>query len=128
MTRPAAAANSSTLNKSTNGLVVGVDGLATVYHAGDTDVFGDMAIIAKLYAPKVCILPIGDHFTMGAKGAALATELLKPQTIIPCHYKTFPLLAQSADDFRNALTAEMKARLVVPEVGEEVDWSGKGAG
>ena len=76
-------------------VIVGVDGLATVYHAGDTDVFGDMAIIAKLYAPKVCILPIGDHFTMGAKGAALATELLKPQTIIPCHYKTFPLLAPS---------------------------------
>ena len=65
-----------------NGLVVGVDGLATVYHAGDTDVFGDMAIIAKLYAPKVCILPIGDHFTMGAKGAALATELLKPADYI----------------------------------------------
>ncbi len=111
-----------------NGLIVGVDGLATVYHAGDTDVFGDMAIIAKLYAPKICILPIGDHFTMGAKGAALATELLKPQTIIPCHYKTFSLLAQSADDFRNALTAEMKARLVVPNVGQEVDWNGNGAG
>jgi len=110
-----------------NGVVVGFDGLATVYHAGDTDVFGDMAIIAKLLAPKICILPIGDHFTMGAKGAALAAELLKPQMIIPCHYRTFPLLAQSADDFRNALSAELEPRLVVPEVGQRVEWNGTGA-
>lgn len=110
-----------------NGLVVGVDGLATLYHAGDTDVFGDMAIIAKLLAPKVCILPIGDHFTMGAKGAALAVELLQPTTIIPCHYKTFPLLAPSADDFRDALAPEYKDRLAVAEVGQSLTWTANGA-
>jgi len=109
-----------------NGLVIHVDGLATVYHAGDTDVFGDMAIIAKLWAPKVCILPIGDHFTMGAKGAAMAVGLLKPEAIIPCHYKTFPILAQSADDFKAALPGEYKDRLVVPDVGQTLSWTGSG--
>ena len=59
-----------------NGVVVSTDGVATLYHAGDTDVFGDMKLIAQMYAPQVCILPIGDHFTMGAKGAALAAEML----------------------------------------------------
>ena len=111
-----------------NGLVVAHDGLATIYHAGDTDVFGDMAIIAKLYNPVICILPIGDHFTMGAKGAALAAELLQPQVILPCHYKTFPMLAQSADDFRGALAEELKDRLVVGEVGDNLLWTASGIG
>ncbi len=109
-----------------NGVVVGVDGLATVYHAGDTDVFGDMGLIARLFAPKVCILPIGDHFTMGAEGAALAAEMLQPSAIIPIHYKTFPLLAQSADAFREALPSELKDRLVVAEIGQNVTWTKSG--
>ncbi len=111
-----------------NGLVVAVEGLATLYHAGDTDVFGDMAIVAKLYEPEVCILPIGDHFTMGAKGAALAAELLSPQVIIPCHYKTFPMLAQSADDFRDALSNDLRGRLLIPDVGQTLSWTGSGVG
>ncbi len=111
-----------------NGVVVAVDGLATVYHAGDTDVFSDMKLIARLFEPKVCILPIGDHFTMGAKGAALAAEMLQPSAIIPIHYKTFPLLAQSADNFRQALPGELQERLVVPAVGEHVVWTATGVG
>ena len=106
-----------------NGLVIAHDNLATIYHAGDTDVFGDMAIIAKLHAPAICILPIGDHFTMGAKGAALAAELLKPRVILPCHYKTFPMLARSADDLHAALSDALEAALVVIDVGEVVTWS-----
>lgn len=109
-----------------NGVVVGVDGLATVYHAGDTDVFGDMQLIAQLFEPKVCILPIGDHFTMGARGAALAAEMLQPSAILPIHYKTFPLLAQSADAFQEALPAELKDRLIVPAPGQELTWTAAG--
>ncbi len=111
-----------------NGLVVDVAGLATLYHAGDTDVFSDMALIARLFAPKVCILPIGDHFTMGAKGAAMAAQMLEPSAVIPLHYKTFPLLAQTVDDFRSALSAELKDRLVAAEVGEELPWTAAGVG
>ena len=109
-----------------NGVIVGAEGLARVYHAGDTDVFSDMKLIARLHAPEVCLLPIGDHFTMGAKGAALAAEFLAPRTIVPIHYKTFPLLAQSADEFRDALSPELKTCLVVPEVGHSLAWTAGG--
>jgi L-ascorbate metabolism protein UlaG (beta-lactamase superfamily) len=111
-----------------NGVVVGVDGLATVYHAGDTDVFGDMKLIAQLFKPKVCILPIGDYYTMGAAGAAIAAEMLQPTAIIPIHYKTFPVLAQSVDAFRDALRSDLKERLVVAEIGQTIAWTAGGAG
>ncbi len=111
-----------------NGVIIGIDGLATVYHAGDTDVFGDMKLIAQLFAPKVCILPVGDYYTMGAKGAALAAEMLQPAAIIPIHYKTFPVLAPSADEFQNALPANLKERLVETEIGQDLAWTATGIG
>ncbi len=111
-----------------NGVVVSVDRLATVYHAGDTDVFSDMKLIARLFEPKVCVLPIGDFFTMGAKGAAIAADMLDPKAIIPVHYKTFPVLAQSADDFRQALSPELRERLVVADVGQPLAWTASSIG
>ena len=63
-----------------------------VYNAGDTDVFGDMALIAELYEPDCVMLPIGDWFTMGPKQAAKAIELLGATLVIPQHYGTFPVL------------------------------------
>jgi L-ascorbate metabolism protein UlaG (beta-lactamase superfamily) len=63
-----------------------------IYHAGDTNVFSDMAIIRDLYAPKICMLPIGDHFTMSPREAAYACKLLQPETVIPMHFGTFPQL------------------------------------
>ena len=65
---------------------------AKLYHAGDTNVFGDMAIIRDLYAPQIAMLPIGDHYTMSPREAAYACNLLKPQTVIPMHFATFPVL------------------------------------
>jgi len=111
-----------------NGVVVASEGLATVYHAGDTDVFSDMKLIAQLHRPAICILPIGDHFTMGPKGAALAAEMLDSQAIVPCHYKTFPILTQSADVFRQALPERLRGRLAVPQVGEALPWTAEGLG
>jgi len=66
-----------------------------LYHAGDTNVFSDMAIIRDLYAPKIVMLPIGDHFTMGPREAAYACNLLKPKAMIPMHFGTFPALTGS---------------------------------
>src|SRR6266550_1152737 len=63
-----------------------------IYHAGDTNVFGDMAIIRDLYAPEIAMLPIGDHYTMSPREAAYACNLLKPNTVIPMHFGTFPVL------------------------------------
>jgi len=63
-----------------------------MYHAGDTNVFGDMAIIRELYSPEIAMIPMGDLFTMGPREAAYAINLLKPKTVIPMHFGTFPVL------------------------------------
>jgi L-ascorbate metabolism protein UlaG (beta-lactamase superfamily) len=74
------------------GYVIEFENGLKIYHAGDTNVFGDMKIIRELYAPDIAMLPIGDHFTMGPREAAYACDLLKPKTIIPMHFATFPVL------------------------------------
>lgn len=73
----------------------------SIYHTGDTDVFSDMALIQRLHEPNVGLIPIGGHFTMDAKAAALAcNELLHLEVIVPMHYKTFPVLAGGAEEFK----------------------------
>ena len=74
------------------GYVVEFENGVKIYHAGDTNVFGDMKIIHDLYAPDIAMLPIGDHFTMGPREAAYACDLLKAKTVIPMHFATFPVL------------------------------------
>ena len=74
------------------GFVLTVAGGPVIYDAGDTDVFGDMSLIRELYEPGIAILPIGDHFTMGPKQAAVAARLLAPKVILPIHFGTFPIL------------------------------------
>lgn len=74
-----------------------------VYHAGDTQAFGDMSIIRELHRPDLAILPIGGHFTMDPAGAALAVELLGVRDVMPIHYGTFPALAGTPDHLRAAL-------------------------
>jgi L-ascorbate metabolism protein UlaG (beta-lactamase superfamily) len=74
------------------GYVVEFSNGLKIYHAGDTNVFGDMAIIRELYAPDIAMLPIGDHFTMGPREGAYACNLLKAKTVIPMHFATFPVL------------------------------------
>jgi L-ascorbate metabolism protein UlaG (beta-lactamase superfamily) len=71
-----------------------------LYHAGDTNVFGDMQIIRELYAPDIVMLPIGDHYTMGPREAAYAVKLLKPKAVIPMHFGTFPVLTGTPNDLR----------------------------
>jgi L-ascorbate metabolism protein UlaG (beta-lactamase superfamily) len=74
------------------GYVIEFENGLKIYHAGDTNVFGDMKIIHDLYAPDIAMLPIGDHFTMGPREAAYACDLLKAKTVIPMHFATFPML------------------------------------
>jgi L-ascorbate metabolism protein UlaG (beta-lactamase superfamily) len=74
------------------GFVVRLPGGLTMYHAGDTAVFGDMKLIGELYEPELACLPIGDLFTMGPREAAAAARMLRPEKIIPMHFKTFPPL------------------------------------
>ncbi len=81
------------------GLVVSMGG-RVVYHAGDTGLFSDMALIGELYKPDIAAIPIGDRFTMGPRLASKAAEMIGAKVAVPIHYATFPLLVQSADDFR----------------------------
>lgn len=76
----------------------------TLYAAGDTDVMADMADFQELHQPDYGILPMGGHFTMDARRAAFAArKYFDFKAVIPCHYRTFPLLAQSADEFRRLM-------------------------
>jgi L-ascorbate metabolism protein UlaG (beta-lactamase superfamily) len=74
------------------GYVIEFENGVKVYHAGDTNVFGDMKIIHDLYNPEIALLPIGDHYTMSPREAAYAAKLLQAKTIIPMHFATFPVL------------------------------------
>lgn len=80
------------------GYVVDVGNGFSFYFAGDTNVFGDMALIRELYAPSLAILPIGGHFTMGPREAAKAVELLGVKQVVPMHYGTFPLLGGTPEE------------------------------
>lgn len=75
------------------GYIVRLPGGLTIYHAGDTAVFGDMKIIGELYSPDLALLPIGDFYTMGPREAALAIRLLGVSHVVPMHFGTFPPLA-----------------------------------
>lgn len=73
----------------------------TVYHAGDTAIFGDMELIGKLHPIDVAFVPIGDNFTMGPEDAAHAVKLIKPKLAVPIHFNTFPPIEQDPNDFKN---------------------------
>lgn len=91
----------------------------TLYHAGDTGVFGDMTFIAEYYQPDVAFLPIGGHFTMDPAHAAYAVNnLLKTGTVVPMHYGTFPPLKGTPAEFEAALGEDYDGNLVVMEPGE----------
>jgi L-ascorbate metabolism protein UlaG (beta-lactamase superfamily) len=98
------------------GLVIRFDG-KSVYFAGDTCVFGDMALIARLYKPDLAVLPIGGWFTMDPTEAALALELLGNPRCLPCHYGTFPVLTGSPDELAKLTSAKLEA--IQP--GESID-------
>ena len=95
------------------GFVIEIAKGPTLYHAGDTDVFSGMSLIADRYHPTIALLPIGGHFTMDPTGAALAAKLLKVKTVIPMHYGTFPALAGTPDQLRDALKKAKSSAKVI---------------
>jgi L-ascorbate metabolism protein UlaG (beta-lactamase superfamily) len=82
------------------GFVAGLENGATIYFAGDTCVFGDMQLIGRIYSPDVAVLPIGGHFTMDPREAAVACELVGAKRVVPCHYGTFPLLKGTPEELK----------------------------
>ena len=98
------------------GMVLEVEDGFRIYFAGDTNVFGDMSLIGRIYAPDVAVLPIGDHFTMAPREAAVALELLGVVRCVPCHYGTFGLLTGTPDALREL--APPGVEVLAPEPGE----------
>ena len=101
------------------GLVFEAENGTKIYFAGDTNVFGDMQLIKRLYEPDVAVLPIGGHYTMDPREAAVALEFLGVRKCVPCHYGTFPLLAGTPDQLREL--APSGVEIVSPEPGETIE-------
>ncbi|MBV8396624.1 MAG: metal-dependent hydrolase [Actinobacteria bacterium] len=100
------------------GIVVRLEDGKTIYFAGDTCVFGDMALIARIHEPDVAVLPIGDWFTMSPREAAVALELLGNPRCVPCHFGTFPLLTGTPDELAQLAPNAKVERL---EPGDSID-------
>jgi len=99
------------------GYLIFMDGL-TVYHAGDTGLFGDMELIGRRHPIDVALLPIGDNFTMGPEDALEAVKMLKPKKVIPMHYNTWDIIAQDPEEFKSMVEKETPAQVVVQKPGE----------
>jgi L-ascorbate metabolism protein UlaG (beta-lactamase superfamily) len=83
---------------------------------GDTEIFGDMALIAEIFDPKIGFVPIGDRFTMGAGTAALACKrFFKFDAVVPMHYGTFPIIDQDPGKFAAAMAGQ---NVIIPEIGK----------
>ena len=100
------------------GIVLHLESGRTIYHAGDTALFGDMKLIEEEFEPVVALLPIGDRFTMGPVAAAKAITIIKPKYAIPLHYNTFPALPGTLEEFvRHA--AQTNAEVIALRPGQE---------
>src|SRR3954464_1063397 len=89
------------------GIVIRAEG-KSIYFAGDTCVFGDMALIGRLYRPDLAVLPIGDYYTMDPEQAALALELLGVERCVPCHWGTFGLLTGTPAKLAELTSAQVE--------------------
>lgn len=93
----------------------------TVYHAGDTGIFGSMGVLGDLYDIDLALLPTGSVYTMDMKQAAYAAKLLKAKAVVPMHWGTFPALEQSMDAFPAALAERAGCRCILMQPGDTVD-------
>ncbi len=103
------------------GFLITVKNGPTIYHTGDTDVFGDMALIKQFHKVDVMLACIGDHFTMGPERAAEAVKLVGAGMVIPMHFGTFPVLSGTPEALEKALKkAHSKAKMKTMKIGETI--------
>jgi len=101
------------------GFVLTLEDGTRIYHAGDTGLIPDMALIGELYTPEIALLPIGDLYTMGPREAAVAARMLKPKYIVPMHHGTFPALTGTPDALREELKKfEVSSEVIALRPGE----------
>ena len=103
------------------GLIITIGG-KTIYHAGDTGLFGDMELIARRHPVDIAILPIGGHYTMDRQDAAFAAGLIGAGTVIPCHYDTFPPIEADAEAFKADVEDQSSSEVVILAPGEEAEF------
>lgn len=99
------------------GYLISMDDL-TVYHAGDTGLFGDMRLIGEIYNPDIALLPIGGRYTMGPREAMIAAEFIGAPVVIPIHYNTTPRILQDADEFKRKIERTTDLKVIVLKPGE----------
>jgi L-ascorbate metabolism protein UlaG (beta-lactamase superfamily) len=99
------------------GLLVNIGG-KTIYHAGDTCLFGDMKLIGERNPVDIALLPIGGHYTMDREDAVVAADLVGAGTVIPMHYNTFPPIETDAEAFKSDVESKTSAKVVVLDPGE----------
>jgi len=102
------------------GFVIRFENGFTLYHAGDTGVFGDMKIIGEIYKPELSLLPIGSHFTMDPREAVYASKLLGSKYVIPMHYGTFPMFTGTVEEFLRLMKEAPQTKVLVLKPGETV--------
>lgn len=100
-----------------SGFVIEIGGV-TVYHAGDTCLFGDMKLIAERNPVDVALLPIGGHYTMDRHDAVVAAEFIGAKTVIPMHYDTFPAIETDAEAFKAEVESKTSSQVVLLNPGE----------
>lgn len=95
----------------------------TIYHAGDTGITSEMALVGEIYKPDIALLPIGGHFTMDPVEAAKAVEMIKPKVVIPMHYGTFPVLYGKPEEFKKLVEERAPGvEVVILKPGERYEF------
>lgn len=94
------------------GFLISLEGGPSIYHAGDTALIMDMQLLQGRV--DLAILPIGDNFTMGPEDAARAVEMIQPETVIPMHYNTFPVIEQNPEGFREMVGDAARVEILQP--------------
>lgn len=100
------------------GIIIEIVG-TTLYHAGDTGLFGDMKLIGDLAAIDYFLVPIGGNYTMDIQDAAIATSWINPKYAIPIHYDTFPKIKANPGDFQ-ALVESEGIQVIILKPGETI--------
>jgi L-ascorbate metabolism protein UlaG (beta-lactamase superfamily) len=98
------------------GLLINIGG-KTVYHLGDTGLFSDLKLIAERNPVDVALIPIGGHYTMDPDDAAYAAELIGAETVIPCHYDTFPVIEVDPEAYKSEVESKTSSKVVIMEPG-----------
>ncbi len=103
------------------GFLITIKNGPTIYHTGDTDLFGDMKLLGELYKIDIMMVCIGDRFTMGPKRAAIAVKYVNPTVVIPMHYGTFPILPGKVEEFEDELKRQnLSVKIIKMKPGESI--------